>query len=296
MFCRFAADRACRAVFALSLAFCLMQATGAAAEVHSRVDGEALIAASPLEPSSYEIYAEFLLASGDPAAAAEILEKGRAKASPSAHLLVTLGQAYQKQGLLARAEAVTREALVIDPENARAHLRMGDLYFRLGWPKSGLESYQQAVQLAPEDPAPRVRLVAGYLEAGQPAQAEDACLESIAQLPEHPDLWLSLGQVFEKQGKQRQAFTTYGQVLTMDPDNATAYARQGRLFCQFGQFTSAESACRQALNLDPDNGLAHAYLGIACSYLGNDEEARKHAQIAEEAGLNMVSVWKKISQ
>lgn len=284
------------AFFALTMAFCLLSAPAAQAEVRSRVEGEALIAARPLEPSSYEIYATFLMGNGAHKEAAEILEKGQAKAAPSAHLLVTLAECYQAQDLLARAEAVTREALVVDPDNVRAHLRMGDLYFRLGWPKSGLDSYREAVRLAPADPAPKVRLVAGYLEAGQLVKAEDTCLEFISLDPQQVDLWLSLGQVFEKQGKQREAFTTYGQVLTMDPASATAYARQGRLFCQFGQFTSAEASCRQALQLDPDNSLAHAYLGIACSYLGNHEEARKHAQIAESAGLNMVSVWKKIGQ
>ncbi len=228
--------------------------------------------------------------------AAAILERGRTKAPPSAHLLVSLGEAYEAQDLLGRAEAVTREALVIDPDNVRAHLRMGDLYFRLGWPKSGLDSYLQAVALAPDDPAPKVQLIAGYLEAGQPVVAENDCLKFISEHPGHPELWLSLGQIFEKQEKRREAFTTYGQVLTLDPGNSMAYARQGRLFCEFSQFTSAEAACRQALALDSENSLAHAYLGIACSYLGQSEEARKHAQIAESAGLNMMSVWKKIGQ
>jgi len=284
------------AQFFLLISFFCAFGAAAGTVVNSRVDGEALIAEKPLEPSSYEIYARFLADNGAYKEAAQILEKGRTKALPSSKLLVALGEAYAAQELYSRAEAVTREALVLDGKNVQAHMQMGDLYFRLGWPKSGLESYQQAVALAPGDPAPQVRLVAGFLEAGQAARAEDTCLRFIADYPEQPDLWLSLGQVFEKQGKQREAFTTYGQVLTLDPQNSLAYARQGRLFCQFGQFESAESACRQALELDPDNSLAHAYLGIACSYLGNNEEARKHAQIAESAGLNMISVWKKIGQ
>ena len=83
-------------------------------------------------------------------------------------------------------------------------------------------------------------------------------------------------------------------MLTIDPSNSLAYARQGRLFCQFGQFSSAEISCRKALDLEPDNALGHAYLGIACAKLGQNDEARIHAEIAEDAGLNMVSVWKII--
>ena len=272
----------------------LAQAGLAATEVHSKVEGQALIASQPLEPSSYEIYAKFLSIKGDWAEAADVLETGRIKAAPSAELLVVLGHVYEAQGLFARAESVTREALVLDPEHVPAHLRMGEIYFKLGWPKSGLESYRTAVALAPEDVEPKVRLVGGMLEAGLTAEAEEKCLEFISIQPEAPELWLALGIVFEKQDKKRQAFTTYGQVLTIDNENAMAYARQGKLFCEFNQFDAAEISCRKALELDDKNALAHAYLGIACSYLGQEEDARKHAIIAERAGLNMGSVWSKI--
>ncbi len=280
----------------LALAFCLILPAAGQAAVRSRVEGEALIAAKPQEPSSYEIYAQFLSGNGAYKEAAEVLERGQAKATPSAQLLVALSNAYEALDQLGKAEAIVREALVLDPANVQAHLQMGDLYFSLGWPKSGLDSYREACRLEPTDPAPMVRLVGGYLEAGQYPAAQEQCLQFIAQLPESPDLWLSLGQVFEKQGKRREAFTTYGQVLTLDAENATAYARQGRLFCEFGQYTSAEVSCRQALELDPELHLAHAYLGIALSYLGNREDARKHAVIAESGGLNMMAVWKKIGQ
>jgi tetratricopeptide (TPR) repeat protein len=278
----------------LLLAFCLLVSATAWAGVRSRVEGEALIAAKPLEPSSYEIYADFLMRNGAHKEAAKVLERGQAKAMPSATLLVALSDAYEAMEQLGKAEAVVNEALVLDPQNARAHLQLGDLYFLMGWASSGLDCYREACKLAHGDPAPMVKLVGGHLEAGQLPQAEDCCLKFIAEFPQSPDLWLSLGQVFEKQGKRREAFTTYGQVLTLDTENPMAYARQGRLFCEFGQYDSAEASCLQALKLDPDLHLAHAYLGIALSFLGDDEGAREHAQIAETGGLNMMAVWKKI--
>ncbi len=67
-----------------------------------------------------------------------------------------------------------------------------------------------------------------------------------------------------------------------------------RLFCRFGQYDAGRIACGRALELDENNLLAHAYMGIACSNLGEGENARKHAQIAEAGGMNMSAVWKKI--
>ncbi len=281
-----------RLIAAIILPLLLLAVPALGSDIESRVDGEALLAQHPDDPAAYLDYSRFLMARGQYKDAAEVLEKGRNKALPSADLLVQLGKAYQGQELFARAESVTREALLLDPNHLDAHLRMGEIYFRLGWNKSGLESLARAVELAPQEDLPKVRLVEALCRDQQLDIAEDKCLEFISTNNQSPDLWLSLGQVFEKQDRQRQAFTTYGQVLTIDPDNSMAFARQGRLFCRFGQFTSAESACRRALELDPENALGHAYLGIACAKLGQNDEARLHAEIAEDAGLNMLSVWR----
>lgn len=265
-----------------------------AAPVTSIVDGESRIAEFPLEALYYIQYAEFLMDRGEFKAAANILQKGKAKITPSADLLVCLGEAYEAQNLMARAQSVTREALDVDSENVKAHVRMGEIYFRLGWNKSGLDSFREAVDLAPGEDLPKVRLVGGLCEDEQLVAAEDQCLEFISTNVQSPDLWLSLGQVFEKQEKRREAFTTYGQVLTIDPENSMAFARQGRLFCEFGQFESARTACRRAVELEPSNALGHAYLGIACAKMGHNDEARIHAEVAEDAGMNMVAVWKII--
>ncbi len=267
-----------------------------AAAVTSRVAGQAAIAANPEDPAPYVALGEFLLARGDARGAAEVLEIGRNKAVPSAELLLELGLAYEAQDLMARAESVIRAALVIDPESMSANVHMGEIYFRMGWPKSGMASFRAACAAAPDESLPKVRVVGGLIDQNKLTEAEDACLEFIAGDAGNPDLWLALGQVFEKQDKLREAFTTYGQVLTLDPDEAEAYARQGRLFCRFGQYDAGRSACEKALEMDEHNMLAHAYMGIACSNLGDGENARKHAQIAEAGGLNMVSVWKKLHQ
>ena len=266
----------------------------AAAKISSRVDGQVLIAEDPANPASYVSFAEFLRYNGDLKAAEEVLEVGRNKADSSATLLVALGEVYEAQDRLAKAEAVTREALVLNPEFVDAHVRMGEIYFRLGWPESGMESFRAAAELAPNLTLPKVRIVGGLIEQNEVAEAEEQCLKFIASTTDNADLWLALGQVFEKQDKLREAFTTYGQVLTLNPEESEAYARQGRLFCRFGQYDAGKAACAKSLELDKNNMLAHAYMGIACSNLGEGENARKHAQIAEAGGMNMAAVWKKI--
>ncbi len=272
----------------------MISAPGGAESVKSRVMGESQIAQYPDEALYYIQYADFLFKNKAYKEAAELLQRGNRRATPSADLLVKLGEAYENQGMVKRAQTATMDALKVDPNHMQAHVRMGEIYFALGWNKSGLDSFRDAVKLAPQEDLPKVRLVGGLCADEQLVAAENQCLEFISTQPQSPDLWLSLGQVFENQEKRRAAFTTYGQVLSIDPENSLAYARQGRLFCEFGQFTSAESSCRKALELQPDNALGHAYLGIACAKLGQNDEARIHAEFAENSGLNMLSVWKII--
>lgn len=284
------------AIFSLLLVCALLTSGAALGQIKSKVEGRALIAEEPLDPASYVNYSRFLVDIGELAEAQEVLETGRNKANKSSTLMVELALVYEMRDHMSKAESAARDAVALDPGNADAHLRLGEIHFRMGHKKAGVESYRRAQALEPEEAKARVRLANGLMDIGETAEAEDLCLQFISTDPDNPDLWLALGRSFEKQGKNREAFTTYGQVLSLDPEEAEAYARRGRLFCRFSQFEAAEEACRKALTLDPDNLLAHAYLGIACSYLDKGKDARKHARIAEAGGMNMGAVWEKLGK
>ena len=278
------------------LALALLTAGAHGAEVRSRAEGDALVAAQSDNPGAYMTYANFLVDQNQLDGAIAVLEQGRDQAEPSAELQVALAELYIDRQMWAKAEAAAAGALALDEDNFRAQVVIGEAYFALGWHRSGLDAFRAAMAMDPAATLPKVRLVGGLLEDGQLAEAEEQCLRFVSGDPDNAELWMSLGRVFEHQGKHREAFTTYGQALSLDPELAHAYARQGKLFCEFGQYQAAEHSCRRALDLDEGEALAHAYLGIALSHLGNSDEARLHAEIAEAAGLNMTSVWRKLDK
>lgn len=283
------------ALVLVGLALLLVPAA-AIAEIGSKVDGRSVIAEDPLDPAAYVNYSRYLVKIGELEEAEEVLETGRNKANTSSTLLVELSTIYELRDRMSHAESAARDAVAMDQDNPDAHVRLGEVHFRMGSKKAGVESYRRAQKISPLEALPRVRLVNGLMDIGDTDEAENLCLQFIASDPDNPDLWLALGRSFEKQGKNREAFTTYGQVLSLDPDEAEAYARQGRLFCRFGQYEAAETSCRKSLALDSGNLVAHAYLGIACSYLENGKDARKHARIAEAGGMNMGAVWEKLGK
>lgn len=280
----------------LIIAVMFIATAGQATEVYSRVEGEGLIAQNQKDPAAYIIYSKFLQRQGDIEEAQDILEAGRSKAHPSADLLVELCKVYDSEGRTSKAEAMALEALEVDPKNSEANICLGEIYFKMDWQQSALDAFERAVAYDPDSTRPKVKLLGGLMAGGKLFEAENQCHKFLAAKPDDVDLWLSLGLIFEKLDNRQAAFATYGQVLTLDSQNSEAFSRQGRLFCEFGQYSAAETACSRALVFDSDNALAHAYLGIACSYLGDKERATVHSQKAEEAGLNMTVVWKKIGR
>lgn len=268
----------------------------AAAEVGSRAEGKSLITAQPDNPGVYMTYANFLADRGNVVEATRVLELGRDRAEPSANLLVALGKLYRDKEEWTKAETAAAAALVLGEDHTEALVLMGEVYFAQGWNRSGLEHFRAAMVSDPAASRPKVRLLGGLVEDGQVAEAEEQCLRFVSSEPENADMWMALGRIFEHQGKRREAFNTYGQVLSLEPGRARAYARQGKLFCEFSQFQAAEISCCRALDLDQGDALAHAYLGIALSHLGNSDEARRHAAIAEAAGMNMTVVWRQLDK
>jgi tetratricopeptide (TPR) repeat protein len=259
-------------------------------------EGRALIAANPADPSGYFQVGLAALRSGDAAAAAKVLAEGRAKATPSAQLLVLLGAAWLGQSRFADAEEATQAALAIDPAIAGAQLQLGAIFTRIGWPESALDCFEKALSQSPGDSSAQVALVYGLIGAGRAAQGERECRSFLGDKMADAGLLIALGETLEAQEQLRDAFNVYGRALVVDPRSADAHARRGRLFCRFGQFDAAARECRAALAIDPAAALAHAYLGIAYAEQGQTEAAREQVLQAEAGGMRMDSVWGKLAR
>jgi tetratricopeptide (TPR) repeat protein len=259
-------------------------------------EGRALIASHPEDATGYVQVGLAALRSGDTAAAAKVLTEGRAKASPSAQLLVLLGAAWLGQSRIANAEEATQAALALDPAIAGGQLQLGAIFTYIGWPESALDCFERALAQSPGDSSAQCALVYGLIGVGRAAQGEQECRGFLGSTMDNAGLLIVLGETLEAQEALKEAFNTYGRALVVDPRSADAHARRGRLFCRFGQFDAAATECRAALAIDPSAALAHAYLGIAYAEQGQTEAAREHVLQAEAGGMRMDSVWGKLAQ
>ena len=61
----------------------------------------------------------------------------------------------QRQGDLAEAESVVREAIELDPDFAKAHKKLGDVLSESGRLNEAADAYREALRLRPRYVAPR---------------------------------------------------------------------------------------------------------------------------------------------
>ncbi|MFO7654659.1 MAG: hypothetical protein R6X25_12680 [Candidatus Krumholzibacteriia bacterium] len=239
----------------------LALADGVLAE-HGSAEGEALIAANPGDPAAYVTAAADARERGELGAALDILEKGRDELEPSAALLVALGE----------------------------------LYWDLEWTDDALAAYHAAVAADSSSAIARYRVVTSMVTIGSVTAAESTCRQALERMPDSGLLHVALGECLEKLEQLQEAFGTYGRALELEPTLAAAHSRRGRLLCGMGQYEAAAVACQTALEHDENDPIAHAYMGVACSELGRFWEAQIHAEAAEQAGMSMESVWKRIGK
>ncbi len=70
--------------------------------------------------------------------------------------------------------------------------------------------------------------------------------------------------------------------LELDGNLAEAYSVQGLLSYNNWEWEKSEQAFKRALELNPNYAIAHAYYAHLLSFIGRNEEARKHMDIALE--------------
>src|SRR5438067_2175564 len=112
------------------------------------------IAAYRFDPSTYADGADALLAAGDPAAAARILDSAASALPKSARLSLARARVEERKGDLVAAQAALDQSLKLDPSSAAAYLVQGRIAEKKREFKVAAQSYARASQLRDDWPEP----------------------------------------------------------------------------------------------------------------------------------------------
>jgi tetratricopeptide (TPR) repeat protein len=130
-------------------------------------------------------------------------------------------------------------AVALRPQNARAHLNLGNALGEQGKLDEAIAAYKRAIRLQSEYPA----------------------------------AYNDLGLAMEKEGKHNEALANYRKAIELKPDFAVAYSNIGNVLMEQGEVEEALAHFRKAIEIDPNSGAAHNDLGIALAGQGKVEEA-----------------------
>lgn len=217
------------------------------------------------------------------------------------------GAAHLEGGRLDDADACYRRVLELDPGQAEAHFKLGNIAVRRQLPADAeacyrravsadscyfkafynlgnllrLESrlaeaeacYRRVIDIEPGYVAAHVNLGVTLKDLGRPAEAEVCYRTALAREPDDAETLNNLSIVLKEQNRHGEAEAVCRQSLELFPRNALACNNLGIILKEQGRLGEAETAYRRALELAPDYPEAHNNLGVALRAQGRLDEA-----------------------
>lgn len=188
---------------------------------------------------------------------------------------VGLGNTYFDQKRYAEAEAAFRRAVELDPEDA-------DAMVALAYVNNALERYAEAERVATRSLALDRNNYAAHVALGWShyrrknyTEAESAYRRAIGLSPKTPELYSEFAQVLMEQGRWRDTEPVLHQAATLDPNDAVTQADYGVVLHKLGQLERAAEAYAQAARLDPQFSAPHSNLALVHYTRGDFARARE---------------------
>jgi len=114
------------------------------------------------------------------------LQKAAAALPTDVPILAQLAQFHERAGEDAKAEAVYRQILTLDPGHAVAAMNLGTARIKQGQPKEAMALWLQALTRNPALIGARLNLAVAQYQSGDAASARKSLLAVLDYEPEHP--------------------------------------------------------------------------------------------------------------
>jgi tetratricopeptide (TPR) repeat protein len=229
-------------------------------------------------------YLQKVRENGDPSLytkAENVVEEAERLNDDSPELFATQGTIDLARHDFAAALKSGKQALALDPENARYYGIVGDAQIELGMYDEAIESYQEMVDRRP-DFASFARVGHARELYGDPEGAIEAmefAIESGSGVPENMAwAYVQLGNLWFGLGDLEEAAKAYDQSIRRRAAYAPALAGQARIAAARGDLDQAAKLYQQAFNRMPQPEYAIA-LGDVYSEMGDEQRAEENYEL-----------------
>jgi tetratricopeptide (TPR) repeat protein len=181
----------------------------------------------------------------------------------------SLFQAYYQRatallglGRESEAEADLKKVTEIEPNFARAHRALGQMWLDRGQTEDAKRELARAIESEPKLTGVRINYASALLKLGTPQPAIEHLRLAIEQHEEVPLAYALLGVAEERLGKTTEAFSDYSHAIELEPNNATAHEGRGRLFEGRGETAKAIEEYTIAYRYQPSREAAIRLAGL----------------------------------
>jgi adenylate cyclase len=155
-------------------------------------------------------------------------------------------------GALARAEGLVRQALALDPAQARLHACLSYICWFGGKVEEGLAAAQRAVALAPGEAAAQTWLGWSLLEAGRFEEAIEPMRLALRLDPRSSSGHHGVANLYARLGRLDEALAAELRALELAPAFGPGHVLATILYAKLGREADAKAAAAEAMRLMPN--------------------------------------------
>ena len=184
-----------------------------------------------------------------------------------------LGLIAHQRGDLEAAQRLIARSLAAQPDSAHAQQNLGIVQQKLGDAAGAAASYRQALALKGELVMARVNLAALLQQQGQAVEAIKLLRAGLRHAPERFELHNNLGLALMAAGRPAPAIAALRKAVDLAPRLAVTHRNLARALAETGRIDEAADRYRWALKIDPADAETLARLALAEQIRGNLGEA-----------------------
>jgi superkiller protein 3 len=165
------------------------------------------------------------------------------------------------------------EAVKLDPKDAVAFLKIGEIHDSKGRNAEAIVNFEKAVTIDPEFTSVYLPLGLAHAEAKNYVQAEAYLSKAEAAGLATSEARLARADIFTKQGKTQDAIAMLDLIIKAEPNNASAVYQRAAALDKAGQKDQALAGYKRAVQIDPNFAPAWFEIGVASYNKGDYQEA-----------------------
>jgi tetratricopeptide (TPR) repeat protein len=198
-----------------------------------------------------------------------------------------LGVAYYDVGAMAQADSHLRRAADLAPLDPRPHRVLGTIYLGFDDVQAAIQNFQEALrrdaacprQLKPHDRR-EMLLELAECQAKQSRHAD--ALATLQDVADSADVLAQRAESHWAIGQKQEAEICLEQALRIDSEHLPSLLANGRFMLESNEPASALDILRCAVEGHPQDETSHYLLSQTYHILGQEESARRHADLAAE--------------